>query len=251
MGWRSARLGVVCVLAIGLLGASTSLGAQASGRGYLFKDPRVRLTVRGGFDGATAGGDLFSFVTEQLTLEKHDFRGGTLGADIAVRLTPRVDAVLAASFAKATEQSEVRDYVDSEDNEIEQATTLSRSPFTLGLRAYLLPRGRSVGSLAWIPTRFSPYVGVGGGAMLYEFQQAGDFVDYETLDIFHESLESTGWTPTAHAALGFDYSLWAPVALNFEAKYSYARATPDQDFVGFDRIDLSGVSTMLGLSFRF
>ena len=251
MGWRSARLGAVCVLAIGVFGASTPLGAQASGRGYLFKDPRVRLTVRGGFDGATAGGDLFSFVTEQLTLEKRDFRGGTFGMDAAVRFTPRIDAVLAASFAKATEQSEVRDYVDTENNEIEQTTTLTRSPFTLGLRAYLTPRGRSVGSLAWIPTRFSPYVGVGGGAMHYEFQQAGDFVDYETLDIFYEDLVSSGWTPTAHAALGFDYSLSAPIALNVEAKYSYARASLGEDFVGFDRIDLSGVSTMLGLSLRF
>ena len=251
MGWRSARLCGAALLAMGVLGASTPLGAQASGRGYLLKDPRVRLTVRGGFDGATARGDLFSFVTEQLTLEKRDFSGGLFGVDAAVRLTPRMDVVLAASFTKAAEQSEFRDFVDTEDNEIEQTTTLSRSPFTLGLRAYLLPRGRSVGSLAWIPARFSPYLGVGGGAMLYEFRQVGDFVDYETFDIFYDDLVSRGWTPTAHAALGFDYSLSAPVALNFEAKYGYARAPLEEDFVGFDRIDLSGVSTTLGLSFRF
>lgn len=251
MGWRSARLGALCVLAIGGLAASTPAGAQASGRGYLFKDPRVRLTVRGGVDGATAGGDLFSFVTEQLTLEKRDFRGGTFGIDAAVRLTPRIDAVLAGSFAKATGQSEFRDYVDTGNNAIEQTTTLSRSPFTLGLRAYVTPRGRSVGSLAWIPARFAPYVGAGGGAMLYQFRQAGDFVDYETFDIFYEDLVSSGWTPTAHAALGVDYSLSAPIALNVEAKYSYARASLGGDFVGFDRIDLSGVSTTLGLSLRF
>lgn len=251
MRWRSARLGAVALLAIGGFGASVPLGAQAGGKGYLFREPRVRLTVRGGFDGATAGGDLFSFVTKQLTLEKRDFRGGTLGVDAAIRLTPRIDAVLSGSFAKAAEQSEFRDFVDTQDNPIEQTTTLTRSPFTLGVRAYLLPRGQSVGTLAWIPARFSPYVGAGGGAMQYKFRQAGDFVDYETLDIFSDDLVSTGWTPTATAALGFDYSLAALFAVNFEAKYGYARASPGEDFVGFDHIDLSGVSTTLGLSLRF
>ena len=248
---RSAWLGVATLLAIGVLGAPVPLAAQASGKGYLFKDPILRLTLRGGVDGATAGGDLFSFVTRQLTLEKRDFLGGTFGVDAAVRLRPRLDVVLGGSSARSTERSEFRDFVDTEDNAIEQTTSLSRSPFTLGLRAYVLPRGRSVGSLAWIPARFSPYVGVSGGVMHYEFRQEGDFVDYETLDIFYDELVSSGWTPTAQAALGFDYSLWAPVAVNVEARYGYARASLDEDFVGFDRVDLSGVSTTLGLSFRF
>lgn len=249
MRWRTVRLGAASLLALGLLDAAP-LSAQ-SGQGYLFRDPRVRLAVRGGVDGALAGGDLFAFVTEELTLERRDFTGGTVGMDVAIRLTPRIDAVLAGSVAKASERSEFRDFVDTEDNPIEQTTTLARSPFTLGLRAYLLPRGRSVGSLAWIPSRFSPYVGIGGGAMRYEFRQSGDFVDYETLDIFYDDLESTGWAPTANAALGFDYSLSALFALNVEAKYDYARASVGDDFVGFDRIDLSGVSTTLGLSLRF
>lgn len=251
MRWRSARLGAVTLLAIGGFAASAPLGAQAGGKGYLFEEPRVRLTVRGGLDGATAGGDLFSFVTRQLTLERRDFRGGTLGVDAAIRLTPRIDAVLAGSFAKAAEQSEFRDFVDTQNNAIEQTTTLSRSPFTLGVRAYLLPRGQSVGTLAWIPARFSPYVGAGGGAMYYKFRQVGDFVDYQTLDVFYDDLVSSGWTPAANAAFGFDFSLSALVAVNFEAKYGYARASLGKDFVGFDRIDLSGVSTTLGLSLSF
>lgn len=249
MRWRTVRLGAGSLLALGLLGAAP-LSAQ-SGQGYLFKDPRVRLAVRGGVDGALAGGDLFAFVTQELTLERRDFTGGTMGMDAAIRLTPRIDAVLAGSVAKASERSEFRDFVDTQDNPIEQTTTLARIPFTLGLRAYLLPRGRAVGSLAWIPSRFAPYVGIGGGAMRYEFRQSGDFVDYETLDIFHDDLESAGWAPTANAALGVDYSLSALFALNVEAKYDYARASVGADFVGFDRIDLSGVSTTLGLSLRF
>lgn len=249
MHWRTIRLGTASLLAIGLLDAAP-VSAQ-SGEGYLFRDPRVRLAVRGGVDGALAGGDLFAFVTEELTLGRRDFTGGTVGMEVAIRLTPRIDAVLAGSVAKAKARSEFRDFVDTRDNPIEQTTTLARSPFTLGVRAYLLPRGRSVGSLAWIPSRFAPYVGIGGGAMRYEFRQSGDFVDYATLDIFHDDLESTGWAPTVNAALGVDYSLSAFFALNVEAKYDYARAPLGADFVDFDRIDLSGVSTTLGLTLRF
>lgn len=251
MRWRSGRLGAGVLLSMGAVGASVPMEAQGSGRGYLFREPRVRLTARGGFNGATAGGDLLSFVTGQLTVEKRDFGGGTVGLDVSVRLRPRIDAVLAGALAKAATRSEFRDFVDTDNNPIEQTTTLSRVPVTLGLRAYPLARGRQVGTLAWIPARLSPYAGIGGGAIHYTFRQAGDFVDFRTLDIFRDDLVSAGWTPVAHLAIGFDYSLSAPFAVNFEAKYGYARASPGDDFVGFDRIDLSGVSTTLGLSLGF
>ena len=43
--------------------------------------------------------------------------------------------------------------------------------------------------------------------MVYDFDQFGDFVDYETLDIFTKYFESDDATPTAHVAGGVDFSL--------------------------------------------
>jgi len=47
--------------------------AQESGDGFLFRPPRGDVSIRGGFNHATAGSDLFSFTTSQLTLSTHDF----------------------------------------------------------------------------------------------------------------------------------------------------------------------------------
>ena len=47
--------------------------AQSAGDGFLFGQPRVTLTARGGFDLARASSDIFSFTTERLTVERGDF----------------------------------------------------------------------------------------------------------------------------------------------------------------------------------
>lgn len=121
----------------------------------------------------------------------------------------------------------------------------------IGLRYYLTPSGRSLGRLAWVPTRVAPYVTAGVGSVWYKFKQSGDFVDYKTLDVFHTTLESTSWAPAGYGAAGVDYSLSARVGVVSEARYDYARARMGDDFAGFDRIDLSGISATIGLSFRF
>ncbi len=67
---------------------------------------------------------------------------------------------------------------------------------------YLADPGRSIGRFAWIPNRFAPYVGAGGGAMWYRFRQEGDFIDFDTLKVFPDTFDSDGWTPTVHGVRG-------------------------------------------------
>ena len=64
----------------------------------------------------------------------------------------------------------------------------------------MLPRGRQISRLAWIPRTIVPYVGAGGGVTSYEFRQSGDFVDFATenaaagtFTIFTDSFKSEGW----------------------------------------------------------
>ncbi|OYV72236.1 MAG: hypothetical protein B7Z72_05210 [Gemmatimonadetes bacterium 21-71-4] len=121
----------------------------------------------------------------------------------------------------------------------------------MSLKAYLAPRGRSIGRLAWVPNGVAPYVGVGAGTMWYSFRQGGDFVDTTTTNVFSDVFRSSGWTPVAHLFAGSDFAIRPGMAFNVEARYEFARGTLSQDFVGFNRIDLSGVSMMAGLTFRF
>jgi hypothetical protein len=235
------------------------VGAQrGGGDGFLFARPSMSLTLRGGFARPNTESDIFTFITDTLTLGHRDFDGVTYGGSLAVWVSPRFDIVVGADHASQSKRSEFRNWVEEgpttspdDDIPIEQTTKFTRTPVTIGLKAYLLPRGRSIGQFAWVPSRLAAYLGVSGGAMRYSFEQAGDFVDFVDSSIFPATLQSSGWTATAHGVAGFDLSLSPRIAVTTEGKYSWAEAEMSQDFVDFDRIDLSGFSGSIGLTFRF
>jgi len=118
------------------------------------------------------------------------------------------------------------------------------------LRHYLTSRGRSIGRFAWIPARRALYLGVGAGMMEYKFSQTGDFIDFETLNVFSDEYISQDWAPTAHANAGLDIALGRMSMLNLEARYTWAQSPMGSDFQGFNQIDLSGLAVTAGLSLR-
>ena len=224
--------------------------AQRAGDGFLFHVPIVTWGVRGGVNLASANSDVFAFVTDQLTLDRSDFNAPAVGTNIAIRLSGANDIVLDVGYSTVSRGSEFRHWVDQNDQPIEQTTSLRRIPITLGFRHYVTSRGRSVGQFAWIPARRSLYVGLGAGIMEYKFHQVGDFIDFTTLNVFHDEFTSQDWTAVAQANAGLDLALGDFVLLNTEARYSWAKAPMSSDYVGFNRIDLSGVSVTAGFSFR-
>ena len=250
---RSSSRGVLRTAALVLtasLAVAPAAGAQSGGSGFLFRPPVGSLTLRGGFDRALGNSDLFDFVRDELTLERGDFTGLNFGADLSIALSNRIDLVLGASHARSSARSEFRRFVDNDDRPIEQTTGLQRTPVTGSVKAYLAQRGRTLGRFAWIPTRIAPFVGAGGGAMHYRFKQDGDFVLQPSLDVSRETLQTSGWTPTAHGFAGLDLSLSPRVALTGEARYNWARAATNGDFEDY-RIDLSGLGATAGLTLRF
>jgi opacity protein-like surface antigen len=55
----------------------------------------------------------------------------------------------------------------------------------------------------------------------------------------------------AQVLAGVEWSVTPGWALRTEARYVSAGATPSQDFSGFNRIDLSGLTTSVGFFVRF
>jgi hypothetical protein len=225
--------------------------AQSGGDGFLFKQPAGTVSFRTGFDRASAGSDLFAFTTTELTLDRGDFSSPTLAGDVSIRLSRRADVMITLAHSRSRTRSEFRDWLDNDRLPIEQTTTFQRVPLTGSIKAYLVQPGRSIGQFAWIPARFSPYVGGGGGLMFYRFEQIGDFIDPGTLRIFPDSFNSSGWTPTAHGLGGVDISLHPRFALTTEARYEWGKAQLSSDFSGFDRLDLSGFTLTTGISVRY
>lgn len=250
VGGATVRVALV-LAATAALHPAQPAGAQSRGNGFLFGPARGAVTLRGGFDRANSGSDIFSFVTRQLTIDKSDFRSSTLGGDVAVNVGPRLAVLVGTSFSRTKTPSEFRDWLDNRDLPITQTTSFSRVPVTAGLKLALTAPGQSIGRLAWIPARYTPYVGAGGGVMHYRFEQSGDFIDFDTTRVFFDEFSSKGWTPTGHAFAGLDVSLSPRFVFTTEARYEWARTKLGADFAGFDPIDLSGVKMTAGFSIRY
>lgn len=250
-GVRPRALALTGAFAVALAALAPRATAQSAGSGFLFAPPSGSFTLRAGYAHAAAGSDVFSFTTNQLTVNRGDFSGFTVAGDFGFRVASRVDLVLGSSYAGTNTRSEFRNFVDQNDLPIEQTTTFQRVPVTASVKLYLAPRGRSVGHFAWIPARLTPWVGGGGGAEWYRFRQRGDFVDFGTNAVFPDVFSSSGWTPEAHAMAGVDLSLSPRFAVTGEGRYTWARANMSQDFAGFDKIDLSGFAVTAGIAVRF
>ena len=218
---------------------------------FLFGAPRRSIAFRGGWAFAGADSEVFDFVGDRLTIEDSDFNAPALGIDLEFRVRPRLAVQFRFEYSTSTVESEFRDYVDQDDQPITQETKFLRIPLTGSLKVYLTSRGREVGRYAWIPNGVAPYVGGGGGFLWYEFDQFGDFVDFADLSIFTDTFISEGWTPTFHVFGGAHVKLSARAFLVLEVCYAWADADLGRDFVGFDPIDLSGLTTIAAVELVF
>lgn len=236
-------------------GDQHAAGAQSSspsGRpDFLFGRPRGSVGIRGSFTFARAGSDLFDFVTRQLTIDKSDFNAPGVGGDVAVALTARLDAQAGFEWSTLTRASEYRDLVDNNLRPIEQSTALRTVHVTGSVRYALAARGQDVSRFAWVPGRVVPYVGAGAGAVHYDFQQRGDFVDFQDLSVFPDVFRSNGWAPSGHVFGGLDLRIHRGLYGTFEGRYTRASATLSRDFVDFDPIDLSGFRVSAGVNLLF
>lgn len=235
-----------------LMALPSAVRAQDTGDGFLFRTPNWGISLRGGVAVPRARSEVFDFTSELLTLNRRDFASFSAGFDLERRLLDWTHLIFSIDGANVEHDSEFREYVDNNDLPIEQTTQFTRLNISIGIKQYIIRPGRSIGKLAWVPSRVAPFVAGGVGATHYDFKQNGDFVDFEDLDVFTAQFRSKGWTRTAHLRGGLDYSLSPHVSLTVQGRYDWSNgAKLSRDFAGFDRIDLSGYSTTTGFTVRF
>jgi len=251
------------VLALGAVAIAlpSGLGAQTGGgsifdRDFMFGKPRATLSFNMGYGMARAASDLFEQFDTLLTLSRRDFDSPVVSGALSFYLNDRVDLSLQVGFSRSESWSEYVDWVedlgDGREAPIEQRTRFTRVPTTASLLYYPVDRGRRISRFAWVPTRWSPYVGVGLGRVYYSFQQNGDFVDFVDHSIFKGHFGSTGYAWTGHTLAGAQFALSAQVILSAEGRYSWANAELDrQHFRDFQPIDLSGFQLTAGMGIRF
>ena len=251
MGRTGCRRSVWLLGTVLMLGLALPDSATAQGSGFSFNRPKVTLGLQLGYSVPRAGSEIFDFTYDYLTIEKSDFNAPHFGGELGVLLVERLDIVLGLGYERSQTQSEFRDWEGDDDLPIQQETRFTRIPLTLGVKAFPFARGRRISSLSWIPNRWNPYLGAGAGIGWYRFEQTGEFVDFETLDIFYDEFESKGSSFVAYLSAGLDYSLNPRWVVTGEARYSWGSAEMGGDFVGFDRIDLAGFRFAAGFAVRF
>ena len=230
---------------------------------FILGRPHGSIGFRGNWLISSAGSDIFDFVTEHLSIDKSDFNAATFALDGAYSLTPQFEIVAGFDAANKEIESEYRGYSETVGGSsttipIQQVTELQQYHFTGSARFAVLPRGRQISRLAYIPRRIVPYVGAGGGLTRYTFRQSGDFVDFATANaaagtfsIFTDTFRSEGYAPSAHAFGGADVQVYKRLYLSLEGRYTWVHADLDQDFIDFEPMDLGGFRFGAGINFMF
>ena len=108
----------------------SAAGAQSPD--FLFGHPRGAIAVRTGWVMARAGSDIYTFVENQLTVNKKDFNAPGIGFDGDIALTPRLTAVAGFDFSGSGTNSEYRNLVDNNRLPIKQTTTMRQQDISGG-----------------------------------------------------------------------------------------------------------------------
>jgi hypothetical protein len=218
---------------------------------FLFGRPSGTFGIRGNWVFNRGGSDWYDFVTDQLTIDKGAFNAPGVTLEVGFLLKPRLDVLAGVDFSGTSTDSEYRRFVDNNRLPINQRTELRGTTISGSLKYFLVPRGREVGSVAWVPNTVVPYVGVGGGTHWFKLTQQGDFVDFVDLSVFSDAFVSSGWSPSAHVFGGADVKLNKRMYLTVEARYEWAKGDLGRDWIDFDPIDLSGLHVGTGINFVF
>ena len=222
----------------GLLLAVTPAWSQQR-RGFHERDGAFRIHV-GDF---RPDGD-----SEYWNDKERDFTGGlddlenaTFGMDYLLPFNSRFSLMFSGTaYAGDTTQS-YRRFVDNRGDRISHDTTLAVASATVGV--VLHPFGSNA--------PVSPYVGAGGGSYFWGLEEDGDFIDFgRRNEVFSANLQDEGVAFGVYYLLGLEAPITRRVSIFGEGRWTQAEDELSDDFEDFGKIDLSGRSFLVGLTWN-
>ena len=175
-------------------------------------------------------------------LYPRDFSDMTVGGEWQAGLGRYFEIGVGLDYYRSTVPSAYLDYVDDDGFEILQDFRLRIMPVTFTLR--VMPFGNDV--------PFQPYFGGGVGLFNWRYSEVGDFIDFDTFEVFNDRFVAKG-TDVGGVILG---GARIPIGSRFagavELRYQHAAGTVglDQGFLG-ERIDLGGFATRFSVQVKF
>lgn len=232
---RRCRTIVLFMLAL----VPTATAAAAAGRPYNDKPNSLHLRT-GDFD--LDGHSIYWRIREaDFFGSVADFDDRRIGGTYTRMLTERWGALVTASRFEGQQTTSFRDFVGPLGGEILHTTTLEVSDIGVGGVFYLFRRD----------ARVAPYVGAGLGVYSYDLREEGEFIDFDTFDLFLGSFRGTGEEVGVFWLVGVEVPITSGFSIFGEARWHDVQADLNDDFFDFGEIDLSGQEISFGAAFRF
>ena len=213
-------------------------------------DPKGDVSLSLGVFEPRGSGDLWRLNESEFTQSPSDFDGLTGGVRVGSFVNNYLAFDVGGSYYDTTVRSEDRLFITIDGDSVHHHARLRLLPLTIDMRVMPFGRTRPDGNGRAV-NRVVPYLGIGGGAMLWSYLEQGSFADPNSLTLFHARYSSRGVTPEYHGVLGAEITLNPEVALFAEGRVSRAKDDLSADFQGFDKFDLSGTSVSIGTRIRF
>jgi len=177
-----------------------------------------------------------------LLFEINEFDGATFGGDFSVSLGSFVEVGAGLNYYQRTVPSINDKFVDEDGSEIFMEMKQRNIP--LALTAKLFPLTRDAG--------FQPYVGGGVQFNRCQYTEVGEFLDYDTGEIFRDSFTDDGVETGPVFLAGARFPIGGNLLMGGEWRYATAKADldPSLGFFG-DTLDLGGHSLLFTVAYKF
>ena len=175
-------------------------------------------------------------------VQKSDWQGFFGGIEYNHKVAHNVELAVSVDGYSKTLDTSYRDYVREDDSPIQQTLHLNVVPVGVSVRFVSTNRH----------TKVAPFLVLGADAMVYRYEEYGDFVDFFDDDrpVIADSFVSGGVGFGLHAAGGLRFALGDDFAIVTEGRYFWSKKNLGDDF-SQNRIDLGGWAVTAGFHVRF
>jgi len=171
-----------------------------------------------------------------------DFNNGSVGAEWLVGVGDYVEAGFGIGYYQQPVLSVYDDFIDVDGTEIEQDFKLRVAPATATARFF--PFGTR--------TSIQPYAGAGVGFINWRYSEVGEFIDFNTFDVFRDRIVAEGTDVGGVYLGGVRVLAGSRFAVGVEVRYQDVKGDVgvDQGFLD-ERIDLGGLTTSFTFNVKF
>ena len=203
--------------------------------------PAQQINVKLGLFTPFQASDLWEDNLNNLSFDKQDFNGMSFAVEYQQQVHNHFSFYIEGSSYTRNVFADYRDYEYEDGSLIMQNMDLSITAIETGIKINILP----------YRSKFSPFVGLGAGLYLWHYEQSGDFIDFNTMDIYEGLADQDAVALGFHVKWGLSLRISRGLGLIVEAKVHWAKGELGQYFEGFEPFDLGALSLLAGFQFHF